>query len=154
MDDLMLDVIYNGGAGHMTVYLPAFLERQGVIVIKKLIKLIETSDTPEEMQKLMTYVKADNSSIDGKIKVAADSAADENAKVKELYLELDRFISYRNRKGCRKNSEPYKALSGKIKELREQIRLHKAVFRNSKAELNQLRRLKGKFRKIIEFKGD
>ena len=51
MDNLTMNVRYNGGKGRMTINLPEYLDCQTLTNIRRLIKVVETSDTPEELEK-------------------------------------------------------------------------------------------------------
>lgn len=57
MDNAVLHISYNNGRGHMTVNTLAFLSEQGIRNIRKLIKLIESSDTPDELEKLHSVLR-------------------------------------------------------------------------------------------------
>ena len=142
-----MKISYHYGKGHITVLLPAFLELQGISKIRKLLSFIETSDTPDEMQKVAAYIKAENDSFDSRMKSYAHEAVAARTKAAELRQALERLIAARER--YRKKSEPYKFLSAEIKAVREEIRCRNADFRYCEKEIKRLQRNKEKFRKIM-----
>ena len=130
----------------MTINLPEYLDCQTLTNIRRLIKVVETSDTPEELEKLHNYVEAELQQIDRRMKEAANKAVDARTKAKELQPELDKLVYARNR--YKKNSPPYKELMEKVKDMRERIALQNSVYRCQKSEVSRLQRNKEKFNKL------
>lgn len=141
-----MNVRYNGGKGRMTINLPEYLDCQTLTNIRRLIKVVETSDTPEELEKLHNYVEAELQQIDRRMKEAANKAVDARTKAKELQPELDKLVYARNR--YKKNSPPYKELMEKVKDMRERIALQNSIYRCQKSEVCRLQRNKEKFNKL------
>ncbi len=141
-----MNVRYNGGKGRMTINLPEYLDCQTLTNIRRLIKVVETSDTPEELEKLHNYVEAELQQIDRRMKEAANKAVDARTKAKELQPELDKLVYARNR--YKKNSPPYKELMEKVKDMRERIALQNSIYRCQKSEVSRLQRNKEKFNKL------
>lgn len=130
----------------MTINLPEYLDGQTLTNIRRLIKVVETSDTPEELEKLHSYVEAELQQIDRRMKEAANKAVDARTKAKELQPELDKLVYARNR--YKKNSLPYKELMEKVKDMRERIALQNSIYRCQKSEVCRLQRNKEKFNKL------
>ena len=130
----------------MTINLPEYLDCQTLTNIRRLIKVVETSDTPEELEKLHSYVEAELQQIDRRMKEAANKAVDARTKAKELQPELNKLVYARNR--YKKNSPPYKELMEKVKDMRERIALQNSVYRCQKSEVSRLQRNKEKFNKL------
>lgn len=130
----------------MTINLPEYLDCQTLTNIRRLIKVVETSDTPEELEKLHNYVEAELQQIDRRMKEAANKAVDARTKAKELQPELDKLVYARNR--YKKNSPPYKELMEKVKDMRERIALQNSIYRCQKSEVSRLQRNKEKFNKL------
>lgn len=130
----------------MTINLPEYLDCQTLTNIRRLIKVVETSDTPEELEKLHSYVEAELQQIDRRMKEAANKAVDARTKAKELQPELDKLVYARNR--YKKNSPPYKELMEKVKDMRERIALQNSIYRCQKSEVSRLQRNKEKFNKL------
>ena len=146
MDNLTMNIRYNGGKGRMTINLPEYLDGQTLTNIRRLIKVVETSDTPEELEKLHSYVEVELQQIDRRMKEAANKAVDARTKAKELQPELNKLVYARNR--YKKNSPPYKELMEKVKDMRERIALQNSVYRCQKSEVSRLQRNKEKFNKL------
>lgn len=130
----------------MTINLPEYLDGQTLTNIRRLIKVVETSDTPEELEKLNSYVEAELQQIDRRMKEAANKAVDARTRAKELQPELNKLVYARNR--YKKNSPPYKELMEKVKDMRERIALQNSVYRCQKSEVSRLQRNKEKFNKL------
>ena len=130
----------------MTINLPEYLDCQTLTNIRRLIKVVETSDTPEELEKLHNYVETELQQIDRRMKEAANKAVDARTKAKELQPELDKLVYARNR--YKKNSPPYKELMEKVKDMRERIALQNSIYRCQKSEVSRLQRNKEKFNKL------
>ena len=97
MDNAVLHISYNNGRGHMTVNTLAFLSEQGIRNIRKLIKLIESSDTPDELEKLHSVLREEISTFDLRLKELANRGANARTRYKELEPELDRLVYQRER---------------------------------------------------------
>ena len=143
----VLKISYNCGKGHMTILLPDFLERQGLSKIRKLLKFIKTSDTPDELEKVSAYINAENETFDSRMKNYANEAIAAQTKVTELQPKLEYLIM--TKADYEKKSKQYKFLSEEIKALRNKIRDYNATFRHCKTEIRRLQRNKEKFRKIM-----
>lgn len=141
-----MNIRYNSGKGRMTINLPEYLDGQTLTNIRRLIKVVETSDTPEELEKLHSYVEVELQQIDRRMKEAANKAVDARTKAKELQPELDKLVYARNR--YKKNSPPYKELMEKVKDMRERIALQNSIYRCQKSEVSRLQRNKEKFNKL------
>lgn len=82
----------------MTINLPEYLDGQTLTNIRRLIKVVETSDTPEELEKLHSYVEAELQQIDRRMKEAANKAVDARTTVTEEQRQavigfLDKILS-------------------------------------------------------------
>ena len=95
------EFVFFGGAAlserEVCCYLPEYLDGQTLTNIRRLIKVVETSDTPEELEKLHSYVEVELQQIDRRMKEAANKAVDARTKAKELQPELDKLVYARNR---------------------------------------------------------
>lgn len=148
MDNVVLHISYNNGRGHMTVNTLAFLSKQGIRNIRKLIKLIESSDTPDELEKLHSYLQQQLSTIEPRMKELANKGVNARTKYKELEPELQKLIYERER--YRKSDDRYKALMIRVKDMREKIRHYKAVYSSTLSDFNALNRDKEKFSKLAK----
>ena len=107
-DNAVLHISYNNGRGHMTVNTLAFLSEQGIRNIRKLIKLIESSDTPDELEKLHSILREEISTFDLRLKELANRGANARTRYKELEPELERLVYQRER--YKKSDQRYKDL--------------------------------------------
>lgn len=147
-DNAVLHISYNNGRGHMTVNTLAFLSEQGIRNIRKLIKLIESSDTPDELEKLHSILREEISTFDLRLKELANRGANARTRYKELEPELERLVYQRER--YKKSDQRYKDLMLRVKAARENIRHEKAVYHSAVSDFKRLSRNKEKFNKIAK----
>jgi chromosome segregation ATPase len=145
-EELTMNVRYNYGRGRMTIYLPEYLASQTLSCIRKLRRLIESSETPEELEKMDAYVEAEKQNFEPRMRDVANKAVDARTRAKELQPELDRLIQERDR--YKRNSDPYKAAMEKVKAKREEIRHYRAVYLSQSSEFKHLEKSKEKFNKL------
>ncbi len=62
MDELTLKFSWGSGKGQMIVCIPEFLRMHSVRKYRKLLKLIQKSDTPDAVQKIAEYIHQELSS--------------------------------------------------------------------------------------------
>lgn len=147
-DNAVLHISYNNGRGHMTVNTLAFLSEQGIRNIRKLIKLIESSDTPDELEKLHSILREEISTFDLRLKELANRGANARTRYKELEPELERLVYQRER--YKKSDQQHKDLMLRVKAVRENIRHEKAVYHSAVSDFKRLSRNKEKFNKIAK----
>lgn len=147
-DNATLHISYNNGRGHMTVNTLAFLSEQGIRNIRKLIKLIESSDTPDELEKLHSVLREEISTFDLRLKELANRGANARTRYKELEPELERLVYQRER--YKKSDQRYKDLMLRVKAVRENIRHEKAVYNSAVSDFKRLSRNKEKFNKLAK----
>lgn len=147
-DNAVLHISYNNGRGHMTVNTLAFLSEQGIRNIRKLIKLIESSDTPDELEKLHSILREEISTFDLRLKELANRGANARTRYKELEPELERLVYQRER--YKKSDQQHKDLMLRVKAVRENIRHKKAVYHSAVSDFKRLSRNKEKFNKIAK----
>lgn len=141
-----MNVRYNGGKGRMTINLPEYLNSQTITNIRRLIKLVESSDTPEELEKLHSYVEEELQHFDERMKVAANRAVDARTKSKEIQQELDKLIYERDR--YKKNSPPYKNLMDKVKDKRKELSHQRSIYFSQTSDISHFKHNKEKFSKL------
>lgn len=147
-DNAVLHISYNNGRGHMTVNTLVFLSEQGIRNIRKLIKLIESSDTPDELEKLHSVLREEISTFDLRLKELANRGVNARTRYKELEPELNRLVYQRER--YKKSDQRYKDLMLRVKAVRENIRHEKAVCHSAVSDFKRLSRNKEKFNKIAK----
>lgn len=147
-DNAVLHISYNNGRGHMTVNTLAFLSEQGIRNIRKLIKLIESSDTPDELEKLHSILREEILTFDLRLKELANRGANARTRYKELEPELERLVYQRER--YKKSDQRYKDLMLRVKAVRENIRHEKAIYHSAVSDFKRLSRNKEKFNKIAK----
>ncbi len=147
-DNATLHISYNNGRGHMTVNTLAFLSEQGIRNIRKLIKLIESSDTPDELEKLHSILREEISTFDLRLKELANRGVNARTRYKELEPELERLVYQRER--YKKSDQRYKDLMLRVKAMREDIRHEKAVYHSAVSDFKRFSRNKEKFNKLAK----
>lgn len=131
-----LTIRYNYGRGTMRINADEFLSMRSTAKIKKLLKIIRESDTPEQEEAFMVYVKQLLSGMDEKKRFHANAAVDWGTKASEreaelgtLQAELEKALAYRE--AYKKNSTPWKLMGEAVKEAKGKVSDAKAKVRDA-----------------------
>ena len=113
--------------GQMCVYVENFLDMRSIGKFKKLLKVIDTSYTPEARDELKAYIMPYLENVEERLRLCEKRSVDARTHYKELFPELERLI-YKRDTYCR-NTPPYKYFSQKIKEKRAYLKDLKTVWK-------------------------
>jgi hypothetical protein len=129
-----LKITWNYGRGNMQVDADAFLSMRNVAKVRKLLKIIRESDTPEQETVLKDRIEQFLSATVGAKKAYANKAVDwgtraaeEQQKLEVLQLELNRVTVYRD--DYKRNSSPWKDLNERVKEVKSRMKQQKEKVR-------------------------
>lgn len=151
-DALLLDIRYTvpfqTNRGRMVINLPMYMMEQPISKIRKLIAIIQKSDTPDEVEKVRQFLESELSAFDGRMRDAANKVVDARTREKELQSELEELVAARDR--FKKNTPPYKSLMEKIKAMRSGIAQYRSIYRAKETEIKRLKRNSEKFKKLTE----
>lgn len=115
--------------GNMCIYLYNFIQMYSITKFKKLLKIIRTSDTPDEEQKIDELFKKFSEQYEA---CKQQLAAEKIQYIREIRIyqtDTDVLKIHRNCYTC--NSKPYKKYSALLKEGKEKLSKAKAAYRQA-----------------------
>ena len=134
-----IEIKYNGGKGHVVLYLDKFMRCKSVQKLKKILKLNALSDDWNEAEKnvqtIKEYVQQYLENVESNMKEYANKYADYRDKLIPAQEKVDKLVVLRDK--FKRSSEQYKELSEKVKAAREEVRHIKAVCSSSLSRFNE-----------------
>lgn len=134
-----LKITWNYGKGNMRIDADAFLSMRNIAKVRKLLKIIRKSDTPEQEKVLKDRIEQFLSATVGAKKAYANKAvewgtrvAEEQQKLEEIQSEFERVMVYRNAQT--RNSSPWKYLNEQVKEVKNRVNQQKEKVRFAESQ--------------------
>lgn len=143
----MTDLIIKYDHGQMLIHLEEFLSCRKIVKVRKLLKLIERSETPELIEQIQSRIEQKLIGLDSIAKTWATIHVRCKEEVKQTEHELNRWVQLRS--GYKKNSEGYKHYHENVKNSREELKKVKEKMRNSKKEFDDTMRDCTFFEKLL-----
>lgn len=143
----MTDLIIKYDHGQMLIHLEEFLSCRKIAKVRKLLKLIERSETPELTEQIQSHIEQKLKGLDDIAKTWATIHVRCKEEVKQIEHELNRWVQLRS--SYKKNSEGYKHYHENVKNSREELKKAKEKMRNSKKELDDTMRDRTFFEKLL-----
>lgn len=135
---MTLEIKYENGS--MIVHLEQFLGCRSISKVKKLVKLIRQSYTPNEIEKIVNHIEQFKETYEIDLKTAESKIIGYESKMKIAKSYLDKSIMYRGR--CTRNSSPWKYHNNYVKQYREELKKLQQSLREENKILNNLKRNK------------
>lgn len=125
MDDVDLEIKKDDFDSHwkMQIHLREFLSDRSITQVRRLVKYIRESDTPDEEKKILNYVQDYVKGADDEIDAWEKKQIGYEQKVKFAQDQLNQSVEYRNT--FKRNSKAYKDAAVHVK--------------NAKGELNAVK---------------
>lgn len=143
----MTDLRIEYDRGIMVIHLEEFLSCRSAAKVKKLLKIIQRSDTPEVADQIRQHIQSRVSGLDALMKVSANQFVRLKEQVRNIQNDVDVWKSQRDRNT--KNSNPYKYYNDKLKVSREQLREAKKSLNTVKREFDNHAKDKVFFEKLL-----
>ena len=143
----MTDLIIKYDHGQMLIHLEEFLSCRKIAKVRKLLKLIERSETPELTEQIQSHIEQKLKGLDDIAKTWATIHVRCKEEAKQTEHELNRWVQLRS--GYKKNSEGYKHYHENVKNSREELKKAKEKMRNSKKEFDDTMRDRTFFEKLL-----
>lgn len=134
--------------GTMRINVENFLNMRKIAKFKKLLKVIDTSDTPEAKEQLKAYIVDYLESAYERLEEYANKAVNAKTEYKEKEPELTKLIYARDR--YKKGSAGYKEAGKKVKAKREELRHLKAVWKSQESYFNDTMKNKKFYKKCLD----
>lgn len=125
-----LEIKYNNGT--MTVHLEEFLKCRKINKFKKLVRLIQQSYTPDELNKILNHIEQFNDTYEFDQNVTKQKIAGYSGKVKFCEMQIARCTSARN--SYRKQSENWVTFNDNLKEHQKELKEMKSFLRKAQKE--------------------
>lgn len=125
-----LQIKYKNGS--MTVHLEEFLSMRKITKVRKLVKLIKESYTPEELHKIQEYIEQFNEHYEDDQRTTKLKIAGYSSKVEFCKKQITRCMTVRD--SYRKQSENWVTFNDNLKEHREELKSIQIFLRNTKRE--------------------
>lgn len=143
----MTDLTIRYDNGQMIIHLEEFLACRNISKVRKLLKIIARSDTPEMTEQIQSHIEHRIKGLDDVGKIAANQYVKFVETVKQVEQEVNRLVQLRSR--YKKKSDGWTHYNDRVKESRERLREVKASMRNSKKEFDDTIRDKKFFEKLL-----
>lgn len=131
-----MDLMIKFDNGSMGVHLEPFLEARSTAKIKKLVKLIQQSNTQEELDKMKEFIEHEVEQIEHKIREHNKYIIGYSEKVQFCQKQLDNALYNRNRfkkstptkisEGWEHYNQYVKKFRQELKEQKEQLRMRQS----------------------------
>lgn len=143
----MTDLTIRYDNGQMIIHLEEFLACRNISKVRKLLKIIARSDTPEMTEQIQSHIEHRIKGLDDVGKISANQYVKFVETVKQVEQEVNRLVQLRSR--YKKKSDGWTHYNDRVKESRERLREVKASMRNSKKESDDTIRDKKFFEKLL-----
>lgn len=134
-----LRITWNYGRGNMRIDADAFLSMRNVAKVRKMLKIIRTSDTPEQEKVLKDHIEQFLSATVGAKKAYANKAVDwgtraaeERQKLEQIQSELEKVAAHRNAQT--RNSSPWKYWNEQVKKVKSRVKQQKEKVRFAESQ--------------------
>lgn len=131
----------------MIIHLEEFLACRNISKVRKLLKIIARSDTPEMTEQIQSHIEHRIKWLDDVGKISANQYVKFVETVKQVEQEVNRLVQLRSR--YKKKSDEWTHYNDRVKESRERLREVKTSMRNSKKEFDDTIRDKKFFEKLL-----
>ena len=134
--------------GQMFVCIDEFLNIRNIAKFKKLLKIIETSNTPEARDVLKNYITSYLAEVDEKLKEYEKKISSSNVEYMIASQELQRLVERRS--NYWKNTDMYKKCDECVKKQRKDVAMWKTMFRQYKQRFKETQKNKEFYKKCLE----
>lgn len=146
-----MDLTIKYDRGSMVVHLEQFLGMRSTAKVKKLVKVIQASSTPDCLEQLQRFVEdqtTPEAQYQADLKATANMAVDARTREKEQAEVLEKALAERKR--YKKKSPPYEEWNKKVKQYRENVSHSRLCYRSSIQRFNRMQKEREFFRKVLE----
>lgn len=141
-----LEIKYEHGS--MVIHLENFLDCRNLSKVKKLVKIIRGSFTPECEDKLRRYVEQEIEQFEPKQKENSKYIIGYTEKVKFCQKQLDNSIT--NRSKYKRNSDGWKHYNTFVKQFRQEMKELKTLLRSRQREFDKNVKNKEFYKKVLQ----
>lgn len=141
-----LNIKYENGT--MTIYLENFLSWRNISKVKKLVKIIRSSHTPECEGKIREYVEQEMGQFEPRQQDNEKHIVRHEEKIKSCQAKLDYYTASRDRH--KKGSDSWKKHNQCVRQARQELRGAKQLLRSRQADYNSNIRKREFYQKVLK----
>lgn len=141
-----IEIKYHNGS--MVVHLEQFLDCRSISKVRKLVKLIHNSSTPNALGKMKEFIEQQLEQFEPRMKEDANYIVGYKPKLKFNQEQLDKSIGIRSR--FKQNSESWKKYNEQVKQYRQEVSHTKTLLRNRNSDFDKCIRNKAFYEKVLE----
>lgn len=134
--------------GSMTVHLENFLNYHNISKVKKLVKIIRSSFTPECEGIIREYIEQEIEQFEPRQREISKYIVGYTGKVKFCQAQLDNCTANRDR--YKRNSDGWKHYNNHVKQFRQELKEIKSSLRSRQSEYDKNIRNKDFYKKVLE----
>jgi len=134
--------------GSMTVHLENFLNCHNISKVKKLVKIIRSSFTPECEGIIREYIEQEIEQFEPRQREISKYIIGYTGKVKFCQTQLDNCTANRDR--YKRNSDGWKHYNNHVKQFRQELKEIKSLLRSRQSEYDRNIRDKDFYKKVLE----
>lgn len=134
--------------GSMIIHLENFLNCHNISKVKKLVKIIRSSFTPECESIIREYIEQENEQFEPRQQENSKYIIGYTEKVKFCQTQLDNCTANRNR--YKKNSDGWKYYNHHVKQFRQELKEIKSLLRSCQSDYDTNIRNKDFYKKVLE----
>lgn len=141
-----IEIKYHNGS--MMIHLEAFLGCRSITKVRKLVKVIQGSNTPDALDKMKEFVEQQLEQFEPKMKEDDRYIVGYKPKLKFSQEQLNKSVIIRSR--FKRNSEGWQKYNELVKQRREEVRTLKAQIRSRDSDMKNCIRNKAFYEKVLE----
>lgn len=134
--------------GSMIIHLENFLNCHSISKVKKLVKIIRGSFTPEYENMFRKYVEQEIERFEPRQREISRHIIGYERKVKFCQTRLDRCTASRDR--YKRNSDGWKHYNSQVKEFRQELKEMQSSLRSRQSEYDKNIKNKDFYKKVLE----
>ncbi len=143
-----MDIKISYDNGSMVIHLEDFLNCRSISKVRKLVRIIRDSFTPECEAEIRKYVEQEIGQFEPRQKEISKYIIGYTDKVKFCQGQLDNCTTNRNR--YRRNSDGWKHYNSHVQQFRQELKEIKVLLRSWQSEYDKNIRNRDFYKKVLE----
>lgn len=143
-----MDLYIKYDNGSMAIHLDAFLDYRSITKVKKLVKVIQQSYTPDALDDLKEFVKQGIEQFEPRMKEDANYYAGYEPKLKFNEQNLEKCLNNRNK--YKRGTDGWEHYNELVKEFRQEIKETKLQMKQRKSDFDTCVKNKAFYEKVLE----
>lgn len=141
-----LEIKFNNGS--MVIHLEVFLGCRSITKVKKLVKVIQHSYTPETLDLMKEFIERGVEQFEPRMREDKIYISGYETKLKFAQEKMDVYRFHRD--CCKKNTEHWKKYNEVVKQYRQEVSEIKAALKSKKSDFDDCIRNKAFYERVLE----